>query len=435
MRYDCIIIGGGIAGLTCGIKCAEAGLKCVVISAGMSALHFASGSIDLMGRFPDNSIVKDPYDQLPDFMKQYPEHPYSKCGEETISQSLSYFGDQLQQQSISLCHNGAKNHFHLTTYGTLTPTYLSQQSVYSPALEQAFFENSDIALISFEGFRDFHIPLVEANLPKQSLFQHRRIITGTVELSSLIKSGKNPHEFRSIDISRLFETEESLLQIASQIRQLAGKSRIIGLPACIGFIRHSKVYNRLRDLTGRLIYEIPTLPPSILGMRLDHALKSRFSELGGVLTGDKVTGGIITDGRLAGIRTRNHESEILEADAFVLASGSFFSGGLLSDSAGMHEPVFDLPLIYEKDRKQWSSGLFFQPESHAFLEFGVKTNERLNPFDTAGRSIDNLYCAGAILAGYNPIREGSGGGVAISTGYFAAEQIIEAADQGGAGAT
>ena len=42
MKHDCLVIGGGLAGLTAGIRCAEAGLKVAVISAGECALTFAS---------------------------------------------------------------------------------------------------------------------------------------------------------------------------------------------------------------------------------------------------------------------------------------------------------------------------------------------------------------------------------------------------------
>lgn len=433
MKYDCIIIGAGIAGLTCGIRCAEAGLNCAIISGGMSALHFASGSIDLLGRFPEDSIVKSPFDQLPDFITAHTEHPYAKTGKTVIHNSLVYFADQLKRQSITLCRNDRQNHFHLTTYGTLTPTYLSQQSVYSPDLDKAFFSSREMALISFEGFRDFHIPLIQANLPKQSLFQKRPVKTGIIELSSLITSGKNPHEFRSIDISRMFETENMLQVIADRMKGIAGNADLIGVPACIGFIQHNAVYQQLLEMTGKPVYEIPTLPPSILGMRLDHALKSRFSELGGVLiSGDKVIDGQKENGRLSAVITRNHKANPLEADYFVLASGSFFSGGLISESTGMYEPILNLLLEYKKERKTWAGNLFFQPESHAFLGFGVKTTPHLNPFDQTGRVIENLYCAGAILAGYNPIREGSGGGVAISSGYHAAGQIIAATVSTGA---
>ncbi len=58
MVYDCVIIGGGLAGLTCGTRCAEEGLRTVVISGGMNSLHFSSGSIDLAGFTENGSVIK-----------------------------------------------------------------------------------------------------------------------------------------------------------------------------------------------------------------------------------------------------------------------------------------------------------------------------------------------------------------------------------------
>lgn len=49
MRYDTIIIGGGLSGLTAGITLAKAGQKVCIVSAGQSSLHFHSGSFDLWG--------------------------------------------------------------------------------------------------------------------------------------------------------------------------------------------------------------------------------------------------------------------------------------------------------------------------------------------------------------------------------------------------
>ena len=40
MRYDTIIIGGGLSGLTAGITLAKAGQKVCIVSAGQSSLHF-----------------------------------------------------------------------------------------------------------------------------------------------------------------------------------------------------------------------------------------------------------------------------------------------------------------------------------------------------------------------------------------------------------
>ena len=53
---------------------------------------------------------------------------------------------------------------------------------------------------------------------------------------------------------------------------------------------------------------------------------------------------------------------------------------------------------------------------------GIKVNKQLQPIDTEGKILlANVFCAGSVLAGYDPFSEGSGGGVAIATGYRAAE--------------
>lgn len=425
MKFDCIVIGGGIAGLTCGIRCAEAGLSTALVSAGMSALHFSSGSIDLLGYGPDRRVIYDPYPLLPEFIRNNPEHPYARCGVDVIEESLSWFRAQVASQGLELFSNERRNHFHVTALGTLKPTFFSQQSVFNRKIKTAFEKKPKIAILNFQGFRDFHPELGAANLKRHTLFADCDITTGLVTIPGFAGIGRNAFELRSIDICRLMENDDVLDDVAHQIKQVAGDADIVGLPAVIGLGEYARSIQTLRRKTGLIIYETPTLPPSILGMRLDEALKSRFAELGGIfIAGDRAISGDFDGARLDHVHSHNYGARRLIADYFVLSSGSFFSGGLTSEFDEMREPVFGLRLDYTKGRSNWSRREFFHPEGHQFLSRGVRTDDQLRPFDKNGNRIDNLFCAGSILAHYDPLREGSGGGAAISTGFMAARHVI-----------
>lgn len=425
MGYDCLIIGGGLAGLTCGITCLSEGLRTVIISSGTNALHFSSGSIDVFGYTRGREPINRPFDYIDMYIKEHPGHPYARLGAAGVREAIEFFISQVAKEDLPLVTNGEGNHFHVTGIGTLKPTYLSQPSVFNERIRKAWEDREPIAILNFVGYRDYYAEMAAEQLKKHPLFHGVDIFVDSINLPYYAPTERNLLEFRSTDLARVFDTEKYLPRIAGDITKKSGKARIVCLPAFIGIRNCVAIHRKLEEMTGKLIYEVPSLPPSILGMRLDNALLSRFASLGGEFSiGDTVTGGEIIGGTLDHVHTRNYGTTRHHSKYYVLATGSFFSNGLKSEFNRITEPVMDLAVSAPQKRNEWYSEHFFDQSSHPFLGYGVETTERFNPIDASGSPVGNIFCAGSILCGYDPIREASGGGVAIATGYRAAREII-----------
>ncbi|KJG55941.1 glycerol-3-phosphate dehydrogenase [Photobacterium kishitanii] len=431
MKFDNIIIGGGVAGLTCAIRCAQAGLKTAVIAAGQSALHFSSGSIDVLSRLPTGAVTHYPFNEFETLANQSPDHPYSKLGVDVTHQAIDWYQQTMKNIGIELHHQPDDcNHLRITPMGTFKATWLSQSTVHPFPMFEPAKALHKIALVTIDGFRDFQPQLAADNLRLLPQFANVEITTAAVALPNVELMQRNPCEYRSIDISRVLADDNKLQRFASAMKNAIGETDLVVLPAVFGNGTGIKVIKKLEQLTGYQLCEIPTMPPSLLGIRLEDAMKSYYKSLGGlILAGDEVTHGEFENNQLQRIFTRHHGDMPLMANNYLLASGSFFSRGLHAERHHIEEAIFGLdiaPLI-STNHQHWYQSQFFSEQPHQFLAMGVETNQHLQP-SLNGNTITNLYCAGAILAHYNPIFEGSGSGVAISTGYHAALSMIALRD-------
>ena len=190
------------------------------------------------------------------------------------------------------------------------------------------------------------------------------------------------------------------------------------------------MWHELQDGLGAPVFEIPTLPPSVPGIRLFDSLKDRLRRAGGrLIIGGAVTEAVSEDGRVeAVIQEASGRSVAYRAGWFVLATGGFASGGLRMDSRGeVAESIFGLPLsgIPPRDEQRFLPTYF---GDHPMGAAGVAVDDHLRPVDGEGHVVyENLFAAGATLAGAIPWKEKSGDGISLSTGYRAAASILEAA--------
>ena len=164
--------------------------------------------------------------------------------------------------------------------------------------------------------------------------------------------------------------------------------------------------------------------PFIYGRSIQTTLQKRFELLGGTyLLGDEIVAAKAwsADGtRLISVTSKHLNAEPLEADHFVLAAGSFYSGGIMADYEHVFEPVFDLRVDALADRSQWALDDAF--DEQPFMEFGVATDAtfRVTKDD---KTIDNLFAIGSILSGHNSISLADKEGVSMTTALHVAETI------------
>ncbi|MBR4809665.1 MAG: FAD-binding protein [Bacteroidales bacterium] len=132
------------------------------------------------------------------------------------------------------------------------------------------------------------------------------------------------------------------------------------------------------------------------GLSLHEAPRNAFRAAGGtVLAGDRVCGGTVSGGKLLSVSTEKLGDVSLEAPYFILATGKFFSRGIVADMDGVREPLFGLDVEYVNDRSSWFSPSFSDPQP--FMEFGVKAEDGCALI--GGQKIVNLFPAGEVLAG------------------------------------
>ena len=229
-------------------------------------------------------------------------------------------------------------------------------------------------------------------------------------------------EMRAANIARVM-TSEFLNKIAQELKRHIGDAEAIFMPAVFGLLNDEAV-TELRSLVRVPLYFVPTMPASVPGVRTQIQLKSYFQRLGGTyLLGDSVKEGIFENNRLTAIRTINHEDMEFRADNFILATGSFFGHGLIASQDRIYEPIFGLDIIADRQRSDWYNKDLFAHQP--YMGYGVRTDNKLR-CSIDGSKIENLYAAGSLLASQNSLEEGTGGGVAITTALFVADEIINA---------
>ena len=415
MRFDVIIIGGGLAGLTCGLRLQKNGKKCAIISAGQSAMHFSSGTFDLLGRLPDGTEVENPSAAIASLGK---DHPYTVLGSEKVMKYAKEAPAFLESCGLKVSGSAEKNSWRITPTGERKPSWLTLDD-FTPLASKDEKIGDKALIVNILGYLDFNTKFLADSFERQGT--KCRIVS--IRLDEMERLRKNPSEMRATNIARVMDRDGVWEKAAEQIREKLQGEDVIVLPAVFGLKDH-EVVGKLRQACGVKTMFVATMPPSVPGIRSQMTLKTEFEKAGGrFCLGDTVTDADFDeDGKVKSVGTANFGDIRIFADDFVLASGSFFSKGLVATPEKVTEPIFGVDLTYMEGRENWFDMNFWNRQN--YISFGAAIDSNLNAA-IEGRTVGNLYAIGSLIGGSNTLYEGCGGGIAMITAMAAADNILE----------
>jgi glycerol-3-phosphate dehydrogenase subunit B len=408
---DTIVIGAGLAGLMGALALAEAGRAPLLLAKGQGATHWTGGMVDVWGG------ADNPRAALVDLIAERPEHPYARVGVAGVGEALDRFRGLMEAAHYPYVGSLDRNVLLPTALGALRPTALLPVTMAAgdARLSQGNHAGPALLIAGFRELRDFFPPLAAANLSAQG-------ITASGVYLKLPPIDRKL-DFNTRTFARLFDEPAFRQEIGRQLRDLKGDATRIGLPAVLGLRDPLGVVADLQRLSGAQIFEIPTLPPSVPGMRLFAIFQDAIIKAGGrIQIGSKVVRGANAADRLTAIYTEAAAREQEHrANAFLLATGGVAGGGIRTDHTGaVWETALDLPLQAPKGRGDWFAPRVLAEGGHPIYRTGVTVDQQLRPLDNTGRRIyQNVAVAGAALAGADPVRERCYSGLALATGWMA----------------
>lgn len=418
---DAIVIGAGLSGLMGALALAEAGCRPLVLAAGQGKTHWLGGTIDLLGR-SGNEPLRDTLEHL---VTEQPVHPYARTGLAGIEEALARFRSLAEAAGFPYFGSLERNILLPTALGALRPATLLPATMVAGDIRLG----GDILIAGFHELRDFFPQLIAANLRAQGVSARG--------ISIQVPTAAYRVDYSTRTFAQLFDTSAFRLEIGAQLRNQRGKATRIGLPAVLGLCDPVGVLHDLQRSSGAQIFEIPTLPPSIPGMRLFTLFRNAIEEAGGrfqigstVVRGSSDTAAhtdncspvltkVFTE---AAAREQQHQ-----ARGFLLATGGIVGGGIRTDHRGnVWETALGLPLCAPTAREAWFAEQFLCAEGHPLFRAGIATDEYLRPVDSNDTIVyRNVTVAGSALAGIDPLCEHCMTGIALVTGWRAGRVLAQ----------
>jgi len=422
VRFDIAVVGSGLSALIATRTLQRAGRKPVLIWPGLSSLYFLYATVDVLGYANPTTAeaVEEPISGVRQLIADHPDHPYARAGLPALQNGSSLLLDWLREAGFNWQGTLDRNLLLPTATGTPKPSCLVPTSMAAGDLHR----NEPIVFCGFDGYQDFIPELAAANLSHGWNGGRRNVGAVRVPLPGV----KPDRLFTSIDIARSMEDATFRREVAERLRHAVKDDRArLGLPAVLGLTHDTDVHLEFEKETGHPVFEIPTVPPSVLGLRLFDRLRRHLQETGiEMIWAAPAHEAEVANGRCLRIHLKSAGREQpVEAKAYILALEDAVDGAWRAGAHTVRDPFFHQVLAQHATPGERTDESLFAAQP--FAAIGYPVTDRLQPTDRDGRTLAaNVFVAGGGIAGYDPTGIKARGGMAIATGYRAAQEAMAA---------
>ncbi len=393
------------------------------VNRGLSAIQvgltgeiiFSTGLLDLMAVHPvhEKKTWRDPWAAIEKVSRDIPKHPYARMDREDIEAAFEEVLSFLQAEGLPYMREKGSNSEIITPLGTIKQTYAVPKTMW-PGVE-ALKKKDSCLIVDFEGLNDFRANQIVAALGKN---------WPSVQAARIPFPGANKAKelFAGEIMAQRLELSENRAELIRALKPLAKDAKAVGMPAILGIQKPQDILSEIAEGIGVPVFEIPTLPVSVPGLRLNEIFNRGLSRKGVEVFHQHR----VLEARegpqnsfMLGIGT-NTVKHTIKSRAVILATGRFWGRGLHADRFGIREAIFDLPVYQPEYRKEWHRKDFLDQRGHPANRSGLEVDRTFRPLDKTGQPAhETLYAAGSILAHQDWMRMKCGSGLAIATAYAA----------------
>jgi len=418
IKCDLTVIGAGMAGMTATLFAVNRGLSVAQVGSN-SEIGFASGLFDLMGVHPvaESRRWDDPWDGIEAVVKDIPDHPYARLKSEEIQAAFEELLKFLEDVGLAYSRHLNRNVSVVTPLGTIKTTHCVPRTMWGgvTALEQ----KPSCLLVDFKGLKGFSAGLIADTLRNEwpGLRTARISFPGTGHTGEVLPE----HLANFLVISHNRE------KLAHLIQPYVKDAQAVGIPAILGLYKSQEVAADLTKLIGVPVFEMPTMPPSIPGLRLKEAFERGLREKRPYyFSQKKVSEAKQQADEAFKIRVGSAAAgQTILSKGVILATGRFIGGGLSAGRKHIRETVFNLPLTQPETRDRWHREDFLDRRGHLINQAGLETDDHFRPLDKNGRpAFKKLFAVGSILAHQDWKRMKCGVGLAVATAFGAVKGFV-----------